>query len=160
MEKGKECSLKMNAFSENRKEILSDSGFGITVDVSLDSNCGLFRRYHVENKPINLTDPLGFQAEALAAGWGIALGEPTPFGEIIMTGVTIGVIGSTIWDAINDTPDKCDDKKEYCSLLYENDLSICRKLGKADVRSRCYQSAMERKIACETDKPLPPLVTW
>jgi RHS repeat-associated protein len=56
---------------------------------------------------------------------------------------------------------ECDDNdRNGCTLLYENDLSTCRKLSNAGARSRCYASAMERKIACETNKSLPPLVTW
>lgn len=35
-----------------KEEKLFTPEFGITIDVSLDSNCGVFRRYHVTNNPI------------------------------------------------------------------------------------------------------------
>jgi hypothetical protein len=59
MRTGEECSLKMDAVLENTDEKLSDFGFGIVVDVSLYSNCGVFRRYHVSNNPTNAVDPEG-----------------------------------------------------------------------------------------------------
>jgi hypothetical protein len=49
----------MNAVLNYKDEKLSDYGFGFTIDVSLDSNCGVFRRYHVGNNPVNFVDPLG-----------------------------------------------------------------------------------------------------
>jgi hypothetical protein len=61
MRTGEECSLKMDAVLENTDEKLSDFGFGIVVDVSLYSNCGVFRRYHVLNNPVNFTDALGLE---------------------------------------------------------------------------------------------------
>lgn len=36
-----------------------------------------------------------------AVGWGGALAEPTPVGEIVMTGVTIGIVAYEIYDALN-----------------------------------------------------------
>jgi len=103
------------------------------------------------NNPIRYTDPLGLQAGVLAAGWGIALGEPTPVGEILMAAITTGVL---IYEL-------CSEKSNYgCELQYENDLKICRSLSDPGARSRCYASAMERKNACDLEKPLPPLVTW
>jgi RHS repeat-associated protein len=47
---------------------------------------------YVGNSPVNFNDPNGLQGEALAIGWGMALAEPTPFGEIAMLGVT-AVVG-------------------------------------------------------------------
>jgi hypothetical protein len=52
----------MNAVLNYKDEKLSDYGFGFTIDVSLDSNCGVFRRYHVENNPVNKKDPLGLMS--------------------------------------------------------------------------------------------------
>ena len=51
----------------------------------------------VGNSPTNWIDPEGLQAEALTCGWGIALAEPTPIGETIMTVITIGVIGYELY---------------------------------------------------------------
>jgi hypothetical protein len=34
-----------------KDEIFLDSGFGFMIDVSLDSNDGVFRRYRRENEP-------------------------------------------------------------------------------------------------------------
>jgi hypothetical protein len=39
--------VKMNAVLNYKDEKLSDYGFGFTIGVSLDSNCGVFRRYPV-----------------------------------------------------------------------------------------------------------------
>ena len=57
----------------------------------LGGDVNLYR--YAANNPVNLVDPEGLQLQpgALAWGWGIALAEPTPIGEIIMTGVTLGV---------------------------------------------------------------------
>ena len=50
--------------------------------------------------------------------------------------------------------------KRECEAQYENDVAICRNLKKPnDVKSRCYASAMERKVQCERGKYVPPLVT-
>jgi hypothetical protein len=53
------CPLKMNAVLEYKDNKFADSSFGITVDVSLDSDKGVFRRYHVGGNPLNAIDPLG-----------------------------------------------------------------------------------------------------
>jgi len=52
---------------------------------------------YVSNNPVNFVDPYGLQTGALATGWGIALAEPSPVGEVIMTGITMGVIGYEIY---------------------------------------------------------------
>jgi hypothetical protein len=108
---------------------------------------------YVGNNPVNYVDPLGLSASApaLAYGWGIALGEPTPIGEAIMTAVTAGVL-------LYETCSNMD--KLACERQYQNDLNTCRGLKDPGARSRCYASAMERKNACDLKKPLPPLVTW
>lgn len=51
----------MNAVSKYKEEKIFDSEFGFTIDVSPDSNCGLFRRYHVRNNPILFSDPSGLR---------------------------------------------------------------------------------------------------
>ncbi len=52
---------------------------------------------YVNNNPINYVDPLGLEAgvigKGLTTGWGIALGEPTPVGEAIMTALTLLALG-------------------------------------------------------------------
>ena len=51
----------MNAFGEYKDKKLTDQGFSFTIDVSLDSNNGVSRRYHVGNNPVNFVDPLGLE---------------------------------------------------------------------------------------------------
>jgi len=48
-----------------------------------------------------------------------------------------------------------------CDIQYENDLQTCRRLADPGARSRCFESALNRKNACEQERePLPPLITW
>ena len=49
----------MASFLGHKVENVVDHDFGFTIDVSLDSNCGVFRRYHVGNNPETFGDPLG-----------------------------------------------------------------------------------------------------
>jgi len=49
----------MNHLLNNKVEKLFNSEFGITIDISPDSNNGVFRRYHVGNQPVNKIDPFG-----------------------------------------------------------------------------------------------------
>jgi len=49
----------MNAVLNYKDENLLNFDFEMTIDVSLDSNCGVFRRYHVGNNPVNIIDPEG-----------------------------------------------------------------------------------------------------
>lgn len=58
----------MNAILNYKDEKFYDYGFGFTIDVSLDSNCGVFRRYHVGNNPVNHTDPTGLHMDCLRGG--------------------------------------------------------------------------------------------
>jgi hypothetical protein len=62
-------------FSENERcfyykdKKTIDSEFGIAIDVSLDSNNGVFRRYHVGNNPLNRKDPKGtFWCDVVCTG--------------------------------------------------------------------------------------------
>lgn len=63
MIKIEEYSLNMGTFFELEKGKTTDSGFEFFIDVSLDSNNGVFRRYHVGNNPVNFVDPWGLCAE-------------------------------------------------------------------------------------------------
>ncbi|MFC1770112.1 hypothetical protein ACFLZI_03560, partial [Nitrospirota bacterium] len=65
-------------------------------------------------------------------------------------------------DIFSDSKSRDDDYPEddICEIQYNVEIAICRGLDSPSVRSRCYESAMARKIACEDGKPLPPLVTW
>ncbi len=47
-------------------------------------------------------------------------------------------------------------KNPICDLQYKRDLKTCGRLP-LNQRSACYAQAMERLIACEQGKPLPPL---
>jgi hypothetical protein len=81
------CSLKMDAVLENKDEKLSGSGFGITVDVSLNSDRGVFRRYHVVNEPITKKDPFGLFDDLANYAPDVALkGYVDPDGNFTLTG--------------------------------------------------------------------------
>jgi hypothetical protein len=50
-----------------------------------------------------------------------------------------------------------------CEKQYNIDLATCRGISKRRgpaAASRCYSTAMDRLIACQTNRPLPPLDTW
>jgi RHS repeat-associated protein len=61
--------------------------------------------------PINLIDVDGMNAGFLATGWGIALGEPTPIGEVVMGVATTGILLWGLWQAI-DSDDDADKIKQ------------------------------------------------
>jgi len=76
---------------------------------------------YVGNNPVTGIDPSGMMSEPLVIGWGIALAEPTPIGEIVMGGVTVGV---GVWGLYNifsngkwiDHPDAKKEHDEYKDL--------------------------------------------
>jgi RHS repeat-associated protein len=50
-----------------------------------------------------------------------------------------------------------------CDQQYRTDLASCRGLARrcgADKASRCYESALNRKNACDKGDPIPPLHGW
>jgi hypothetical protein len=54
-----------------------------------------------------------------------------------------------------------DSDNPECDAQYDSDMDNCRTLMSAPARSRCYESALNRKIRCEQGwDPLPPLITW
>jgi len=56
-----------------------------------------------------------------------------------------------------------DDKEDECEPQYQNDLDVCRALGRRGLgsrASRCYDAAIKRKYACDNGLPLPPLHGW
>ena len=55
---------------------------------------------YVLNDPVNAIDRKGLSAELLAAGWGAALAEPTPIGEAVMLGATLGHGARIVYDHI------------------------------------------------------------
>ncbi|MEJ7623364.1 MAG: RHS repeat-associated core domain-containing protein [Pyrinomonadaceae bacterium] len=53
------------------------------------------------------------------------------------------------------------DDKDECEIQYEADSAICRYLPNAGARGRCWESAMERRVACDKKLPyIPPLITY
>ena len=58
----------MNSVLNYKGETFLDSDFEITIDVSLDSNNGVFRRYHVGNNPVMRIDPSGLCVDAVSFG--------------------------------------------------------------------------------------------
>jgi hypothetical protein len=79
----------MNAVLEYKDNKFADSSFGITMDVSLDSDKGVFRRYHVGGNPLNATDPLGLAS--VDVGFGVNIG-PLDFTHSINNNKTNGSI--------------------------------------------------------------------
>jgi hypothetical protein len=92
----------MNAVLEYKDNKFADSSFGITMDVSLDSDKGVFRRYHVGNAPANWIDPLGLGAvDVIFSG----IGTLDPGGTGATVGSTVGaVIGGGIGYAVGNVP--------------------------------------------------------
>ena len=93
-------------------------------------------------------------------------------------GATVGAvagggIGGIIGDAIEDfwnrnkplplplvPPAKCDNLERGCENQYQSDLKVCRSLSMPAARSRCFESAENRRWACLNRRPEPPLITW
>jgi len=75
-------------------------------------------------------------------------------GYLVYKGIQAGV-------QIYQTSAKAKDDRKFsdnpiCNAQYLKDLKTCSKVAWTQ-RSSCYAQAMERLIACEGDKPLPPL---
>jgi hypothetical protein len=52
-------------------------------------------------------------------------------------------------------------KKAEAEAQYQSDLAVCRQLQDPGARSRCYESALNRKNRfLDGWNPLPPLITW
>src|SRR5579875_411612 len=52
-------------------------------------------------------------------------------------------------------------EQSKCEAQYQSDLKVCGGLSNPAARSRCYESALNRKNRCEQGwNPLPPLITW
>jgi uncharacterized protein RhaS with RHS repeats len=131
--------------------------------------------------PLALADPDGRNAIAITAGIG-SIGGPggtavgIGVGILINVGICLAGGCEAVLDLFSDVSDDgevrdgeftarrtCDDDGPDCDAQYENDLSMCRAIGRTGNKRRatlCYQSALERKIACESGRPVPPLITW
>jgi RHS repeat-associated protein len=63
---------------------------------------------YVSNRVTSWLEPWSTTAaavgRALATGWSVAAAEPTPVGEIIMTGVTIVAAAYLLWDWLSEPP--------------------------------------------------------
>jgi len=56
-----------------------------------------------------------------------------------------------------------DDNRRDCDGQYATDLATCRAVSRrrgSQAGTRCFGSAMQRKVACERGFPLPPLDVW
>lgn len=51
--------MKTAGILECNEQKTTEFGFEFFIDVSLDSDKGVFRRYHTGNNPVNLVDPFG-----------------------------------------------------------------------------------------------------
>lgn len=81
MIKAEEYSLNMGTFFELEEEKTTEPGFEFLIDVSLDSNNGVFRRYHVGNNPVNWIDPLGLEQTIIGSRGGQPLIYDTNTGQ-------------------------------------------------------------------------------
>jgi RHS repeat-associated protein len=130
---------------------------------------------YVGGDPVNFYDEDGLDSTAtstwlrdlamLAAG-GAALGPLLPVvgGAAVGTGVIL-YCGAVV---MSDTQPQEVARKDGprngrdCEARYAMDIATCRGIGQQDKSraARCYESAMNRLIACEQGRPLPPLHGW
>ena len=66
----------MASFQGYKIENVVDHDSSFTIDVSLDSNCGVFRRYHAGNNPYRYVDPDGRTWLEFVRGSNILLVHP------------------------------------------------------------------------------------
>ena len=98
MIKIEEYSLNMGTFFELEEGKTTDSGFEFFIDVSLDSNNGVFRRYHVGNNPVNFVDPLGlFWGSIITRGGGKGVLSGGP--GALTGGIIGGFVGAGLGSA-------------------------------------------------------------
>ncbi|MGF1483185.1 MAG: RHS repeat-associated core domain-containing protein [Opitutales bacterium] len=92
---------------------------------------------YVGNRPTYSFDPDGRSAvSALATGWAGALAEPTPVGEVVMAGVTVGVGTYVVADAVTDfIGDLFYDRKAAAPRRRENS----KKRAREAAEKRCPQ---------------------
>jgi RHS repeat-associated protein len=129
----------------------------------------------VDNNPLYYVDPDGQQAIAIGPGWGLAIAEPTPFGEIIMGGITLGYGAWMLFDGLDDDADDwaedvCgeadDDYDDICWERYRIETDTCTAVGKrrgAQAAARCHATAATRHSECLIVGPAgvtTPLDTW
>lgn len=119
----------------------------------------------MKGNPANAVDPLGLLSTCDAhpeycTGREVPLPVPKP--PVPTPPEPLPPIVPPLWtNPDQPDPERCRD--ERCEQQYENDLAMCRAIGRTGNKKRaalCYQSALERKIACELGKPLPPLIIW
>lgn len=82
----------MSSILEYKDEKISDHGFGFMIDVSLDSNCGVFRRYHFNTNPVHVR--VTYSVIGAALGFGTAFALATLFGDAIggVRAISAGVL--------------------------------------------------------------------
>ncbi len=132
----------------------AESGRYITHDpISYLSNEFNLYRY-AKNAPTHRTDPTGL--EALTAGWGIAIAEPSPFGEIIMGIITVGVgiagilmASKASESAKSDADTKCDEGTNSSSSNNDDNEGEKEKVKK----KRDFKKKL-KKLSRRTDDPL------
>ncbi len=90
---------------------------------------------------------------AIGRGIGIALSEA---GAAALN--VLGVAGGMLFLQGDGSAAQ---RREAIEKIYKNEIKECRGLASPAARSRCYESALNRKIAREQGKGvLPPLIKW
>jgi RHS repeat-associated protein len=129
---------------------------------------------YVYNDPVNLVDPEGRQGlwpALAAAGAAAAIDGPLPIGDLVGLGILATAayyavpkdvpFPDVIDDAVPRDVPRCRDAEDEerdreCWDQYWRDIAVCRRVR----TRRCYASAMERLVACRSNRYIPPLITW
>lgn len=114
----------MNAIMEHKAEKSFESDFEMIIDVSPDSNNGLFRRYHAGSNPVSYSDPLGLWTFGInLSGTGDAVGMVDASGgmyldpdEVALGGSFFGSMGLQLGVAagLSFSISGADDIRELC----------------------------------------------
>jgi hypothetical protein len=86
--------------------------------------------------------------------------------EAVVAGIAVGTLVGLAAAEIQNVYESSKTKKERenaqaAKAQYDNDIAVCRGLSDPGARSRCYESALNRKNRREQGwDPLPPLITW
>jgi RHS repeat-associated protein len=108
----------------------------------------------------------GFGPGALAIPLAVGACAVSGVCEAVVAGIAVGTLVGLAAAEIQNVYESSKTKKERenaqaAKAQYDNDIAVCRGLSDPGARSRCYESALNRKNRREQGwDPLPPLITW